>query len=126
MRRDAAASGAMGVDQRLDLRFDAGLRERIDHDLPLPGGIGVWPPMLDRAAAAGAEIAAERRDPLRARLLDTKQRSALRMAGCRADLDCLAAERVGHEQAPAFRMGHAIAAMADMIDIKAFSHGARR
>ncbi len=41
-------------------------------------------------------------------------------------LDGLAAKRIRHEQAFAARKTDAVAAMADMIDDEAFSHGGRR
>jgi hypothetical protein len=82
--------------------------------------------MLDGAAAAGAEIPAERRDPLRTGVLHAQQKPAVGMIGDRTGFDGLAAERVRHEHGVPAGEGNTIAAMADMIDDKAFSHGARR
>jgi hypothetical protein len=48
------------------------------------------------------------------------------MAGHRTHFDGFAAERVRHEYGAPIREGDAIAAMADVIDDNAFSHGARR
>ena len=82
--------------------------------------------MLNGAAAAGAEIWAERCDPLGACVLDARQKPALGIIGCRFDLDDLAAKRVRHEHGVAAGKANAVAAMADMIDGKTFNHGARR
>jgi hypothetical protein len=70
MQRDAAAAGAVGVDQKADLAGDAGLLQRLDHDRTLPGAIGLRLPMLDGAAAAATKILAKRRDALGARPFD--------------------------------------------------------
>ena len=43
----------------------------------LPGKVGVALHMLERAAAAGAEVPADRRDAERARLLDTEEPAAV-------------------------------------------------
>ena len=126
MHGDAAAAGAMGIDQVIDRAGDAGVGQRVDHDLALPRPIGVRLPVLDGAAAAGAEIAAERRDPLRAGAFDTQQAAALGMAGDRVGLDGLAGQRVRHEDGVSAGEGDAVAAMADMVDGEVFSHGARR
>jgi hypothetical protein len=70
---------AMGVDQRRDLAVDPGLRQRLDHDVALPGAIGSAVPVLDRAAAADAEMRAERRDALGACAFDADQLAAIGM-----------------------------------------------
>ena len=126
MDGDAPAAGAVGVEERLNLTFDAGMRQGIDHDLAFPGAIGLRFPMLNGAAAATAEILAKRRDPLRAGALDAGQMPAVGLIGHRFDLDGLAAERIGHEQGLAIGEGDAVAAMADMVDDEALSHGALR
>src|SRR4051794_17348625 len=79
MEGDAAASSTMGVDQVIDRAFDPSMGEGIDHDLPLPGAIGRWMPVLDRAAAASAEIPAERCNPLCACRFDADQRTTVGM-----------------------------------------------
>ena len=48
------------------------------------------------------------------------------MTGDRIGFDGFAAERIGHEHGVSAGEGNAIAAMADMIDDKVLSHGARR
>ncbi len=126
MQGDAAAAGAMRVDQRRDFAVEPGLRQRLDHDVALPRVIGRVLPMLDRAAAAHAEMRAERFDPLGARDLDREQLAAIGMVARNAiDLDGLAAECIGHVDRLAFVERDTIAAMADMIDGQAFNHGAR-
>ena len=126
MKRDAAAALAMGIDQRRDLAGDADLGQRLDHDGALPGAIGFHLPVLDGAAAAHGKMRTERRDPLRTGALDRDQPPPVGMTGHRLDRDGLAAERVGHIDAGAAADGDAVAAMADMVDEKLFSHGARR
>ena len=84
--------------------------------------------MLDRAAAADAEMRTERRDPLHACGLDLEQSPAVGMvAGNRSDLDRFAAQRVRHIDVAAAGDGDAVAVMADMVDDEALavSHGAR-
>ena len=120
----------MRIDQRLDLTFDAGMCQRIDHDPAFPGAIGRGLPMLDGAAAAIAKISTERRDALRAGAIDPQQAPAVGMAGDRRDFDGFTAQRIRDEHAPAAGQGDAIAAVADMIDDEmprvGASHGARR
>ena len=116
MRGDAAPARAMGVDEIIDRTFDMGVRERIDHDSALPCPIRARLPVLDGAAAAGAKIRAERRDPLSARGVDTQQDPAIGMIGDRTGFDGFAAERVGHEHGVSAGKCHAVAAMADVID----------
>src|SRR3954468_3481680 len=101
MHGDAAASGAMGVDQLIDRTFDSCGGEGIHHDLPLPGAIGRWLPVLYGAAAAGAEISAERQDPLRAGDCDAEQRRTVGLAGDRLGFDGLISQRVRYEHASA-------------------------
>ncbi len=97
VQRDAAAAEAMGIDQRRDLAIDSTLRQRRDHEFALPGVIGFGVPVLDRAAAADAEMRAEGRDPRRACGLDRDQPAAVGMvAGNRRNIDRFAAESVGH------------------------------
>ncbi len=127
---DAPPAGAVRIDEKVDLAFDAGMCQRIDHDLAFPGAIGLRLPMLDGAAAASAKVSAERRNPLRAGAIDAQQAPAIRVAGHRRDFDGFAIQRVRHEYALAVSQGDAVAAMADMIDDQmpraGTSHDARR
>ncbi len=116
----------MGIDEFADLAVDAGLRQRIDHDLALPGAIGIGLPVLDGAAAATTEMRTERCDALGAWLFDAEQLPALGMTVSGRHLDGFTAERVGHVDAGTIHDGDAVAAMADMVDDELLSHGARR
>ena len=82
--------------------------------------------MLNRAAAANAEMRAERLDALRARCLDPQQMAAIRMAGDALDLNGLARQRVGHKDRACRRIRHAVAAMGDAIDGEPFGQWQRR
>ena len=55
-----------------------------------------------------------------------QQKPAVGMIGDRTGFDGFAAKRVRHEHGVPAGEGNAVAAMADMIDDKMFSHGARR
>ena len=82
--------------------------------------------MLDRAAAANAEMRTERLDALRARGLDPQEMAAIRMAGDALDLDGLARQRVGHEHRACRRVRHAVAAVGEAIDGEPFGQWQRR
>ena len=126
MNGDAAAAGAVGIDELADLALNAVVRQGIDDNLPLPGAIGVYVPVLDGAAAAGSKIFAKRRDALGAWLFDAEKLPALGMTVGGRHLDGFAAERIGHVDTGTTGDRDAIAAMADMVDHELFSHGARR
>ena len=65
--------------------------------------------------------------PIRPPVLVAKQASSLAfLSGNRLGLDGFAAERVRHEDTAAARESDAVAAMADVIDHKPFSHGGLR
>ncbi len=81
MQRHAAAAGAVRVDQFADLAVDPGVVQRVDDKLALPVPIRIRLPVLDRAAAAGAEMRAERIDALRACVYHMRKRAAIRMSG---------------------------------------------
>src|SRR5258707_14723034 len=66
VQRDAPTARAMGIDQGRDVAIYSRLRQRRHHEFALPGAVGGGVPMLDRAAAADAEMRTERRDPLKA------------------------------------------------------------
>ncbi len=124
---DAAAADAMGIDQRIHLAGQIGPRQRLHHQIALPGAVALALPMLDRAAAANTKMRAERRDPLRARDLDLPQAPAVGMTTRnRLNFDRLARKRIGHIDGAAAGDRDAVAMMADVIDGEAFNHGARR
>ena len=76
MEHRAAAAVAMGVDQIVDRRVEPGLRQRLDDEAALPVAIARGVPVLHRAAAADAEMRADRRDALGARGLDARADAA--------------------------------------------------
>ena len=119
MQRDAPPACAMRIDQRRHLAIDSILRQRLDHDAAFPGLVVTGVPMLDGAAAADAEMRAERFDPLWACALDPDQAAPVGMTGNVGHLDALATKRVRHIDIAAAGMQHAVAAMADMIDARA-------
>jgi hypothetical protein len=117
----------MGVDHGKNLAFDFRLRQRRYDKLAFPGVVGLGLPVLDGAAAAGAEMLAEWFDALSAGLFDPDQLPPVRMMTRRGrHLDRLAAECVGNEEASSLHERDTITEMADMIDEKLFNHGARR
>jgi hypothetical protein len=126
MQHDAAASRAMGVDEVLDLRHDAGLAQRIDHEIALPGAIARGLPMLERAAAAHAEMWTDRRDALGAFGLDPQQVAAIGMPGPRLGLHDLPGQRIGHIDLTRLRQRDAVAVAADVVDGQAVNQGGRR
>ncbi len=126
MEHDAAASRAMGVDEVVDRRRNAGLAQRIDHEIAFPGAIARGLPMLERAAPAYAEMGTDRRDARGARGLDTQQMAAIGMPGPRLGRDGLARQRVGHVDRPGRRQRDAVAVAADVVDGQAVNQGGRR
>ena len=83
--------------------------------------------MLDGAAATDAEMRTERLDPFRACDIHREQLAAVgMMAQDVIDLDCLAAERVGHIDRFSGIEADAVAAMPDVIDPDALNHGGPR
>ena len=80
MQRDAPAATPCASISGADLAFELCLRQRLDHEIAFPGAVALGFPVLDRAAAADAEMRTERRDPLGAGALDRKQAPAVGMA----------------------------------------------
>ena len=81
MEDGAPPALAVRVDQVADRRVEARLPQRRDDQAALPFAIAREIPVLRLAAAAHAEMRADRRDALRARGLDAQQMAAVRMAG---------------------------------------------
>jgi hypothetical protein len=118
---------AVRIDQGKDLAVDFRLRERGGDKIVFPGAIALDLPVLNGAAAAGAEVLAKRLDAFSARLFDPEQLPPVRMVSRRgSDVHRLATECVGNEKVSSVGQRNAVAVMADMIDDKAFNHGARR
>ena len=127
VQRDPPPAEAMGVDQRIDFAVKLGLRQRLDHEIALPGAVAFGFPVLDRAAAADAKMLAERRDPRLAGALDREQAPPVGMMTRHwLHFDRLAAQRVGHIDALAADQRDAVAEMTDVIDGETLNHGARR
>ena len=126
MDGDAAPARAVGVDHLADGTVDSGACQCVDHQLPLPGMVIVRPPVLDRAAAAAAEIGAERIDPVGTPGQDGNKAHPSGLAGRRLGFDGFARQRAGNIAGAAAGDRNAVAALADMIDQKRFSHDARR
>ena len=110
VERGAAAAIAAGVDQFTHRYLDAGMAQRTLHKRALEAGIGRWREVLQRAAAADAEIAAEWRDPVRAGLDDRDQRAALALG---LDLRHFAGQGERDIDALAADLGDALAALAE-------------
>jgi hypothetical protein len=113
MQHRPAPAGAMGVDQFVDRRVDAALRERGDDEIALPGAIFVGLPMLDGAAATGAEISADRIDPVRARLQDGKNFAPL---APQLHLDAFARQGIGNKYRADRRSRDPVPAMTQVVD----------
>jgi hypothetical protein len=82
-----------------DRRLKPARGKRRNHLLALPGEIGSRLHMLEGTAAAGAEILADRRDTLGARLEDGK-RLDTGLSSLGRDLHQLAWKGEGHEERP--------------------------
>ncbi len=113
----APAALAMGVDDDfVHWRDQPGMAERFHHQRALPQMIFGKRPVLHGAAAAGAEMLADRRDAFVARFVDMDEMAAVRVAGDRLDRHRLARQRIGHEHRAGRRIGDAVAAMADAVE----------
>ena len=126
VQRDPPAARAMAIDQRIHFAVKLRLRQRLDHDIALPGAVAFGFPVLDRASAADAKMRTEWRDPFRACALDLEQAPAIGMPGFGRHLDGLAAKRVRHIHRLSAGKADAVAAMTDVIDDEMLNHGARR
>src|SRR5262245_14541914 len=86
----AATALSVRVYKRVDRRLEAFPRQRLEHEATLPVAIALRFPVLQRAAAAGAEVRTDRRDALGACDLDLDQSAAIGMALPGVDLGGLA------------------------------------
>src|SRR5262245_3612195 len=93
VKHRAAAPLAMGIDNVLDRSIDAGPRQCFDDESALPVAVTRRIPVLDRAAAADAEMRTDRRNALRARDIDANEPATIRMARPNVDLGGLARQR---------------------------------
>src|SRR5262249_40894425 len=119
----AAAAVTVSVDQVVNRRVEAGPRQRLKDEITFPFAIMRGRPVLQRAAAAGAEMRTDRRDPVRARDLDADEVTAVRMAGPRVDRGGFARQRIGHVDRSGRRLGDAVPALAETRDLQMFDHG---
>ena len=98
MEHDAAASRAMGVDEVVDRRRNAGLAQRIDHEIAFPGPIARGLPMLGaRQPPHTPKWGQIERDARGAGGLDTDEMAAIGMPATASGRDDLARQRVGHD-----------------------------
>jgi hypothetical protein len=95
MKHNAATARAVRIDQIGDRRFDSGLTERGDNQVPFPAAISLDIQVLQGAATANSEMPANRFDPLCARFFDVQEMSPVRLAGHGFYLDSLAWQRTG-------------------------------
>src|SRR5690606_8913563 len=106
----AAAFARLAADRRLEARgLDAALRQSLGNQLALPASVDVAPPVLQRAAATGAEMRTGRRFAMTRRRQHFQQlaRDAVATLVERLGLDRLGRQAVGHEVALAFEIGDA-------------------
>src|SRR5579864_703613 len=89
MKDNTTAPLAMGVDQLRDIAIDLRELQLLDHKVAFPRPISVLPPVLDGAAAANAEVRANRFDPIGAWHVDTHEMAPVRMSCDIFDLDAL-------------------------------------
>jgi hypothetical protein len=122
MEHDTAAAVAVGVDEIADWRLDAGLPQRLYRKIAFPRAVSFRLPMLHGAAAAEAEMRANRRDALRARLFDGEEMSPVRLAGHAFDFDAFAGQRSRYIDWTTGPVGHAVAAVADPPDHQMLNH----
>ena len=123
VKRHPPPSRPVRIDERLDGSGQTRLAQRLVEDAALPGGVGGRAHMLSEAAAAAAEIGAERLDPVRRRRFHRDEPGPRARA---LDEHRLVRQRVGHEDGPVRGLGDAVAATAEARDGDALSHGARR
>ena len=117
MEHDAAAAVAVRVDQLADRRLDAGLPQRFDDEVALPGAVGArssqccnaQPPQTPKCGQIGAM-----RSALGFSTLRRCRRSG--WPGTGFDFDGLARQRAGHVDRALGAVGDAVAAMAEPVD----------
>src|SRR5437016_3559597 len=125
MHDDAAAAVAMGIDEVGDRRLDPLMRKRRGDEAALPDAVARFLPVLQSAAAAGAEIGADRRDAVGRRRDIFAHIAPIAVAG---DDDGFAGQRVRNIYLSALGLRDAIALMADAVDddALALSHAGLR
>ena len=121
MQNGTPAPFAVGVNEVGNRSRDPGPAQLLDHEVAFPVAIACRVPMLERAAAADAEMRADGRDSFGAHGFDAQQFAAIGMTGPEIDLDDLRGQRIGHVDRPCRRRRHAVAASPDMVDGEHFN-----
>jgi hypothetical protein len=122
MKHSAAAAFTVRLDEVGDRRIEARLTKRCFDKTALPGAVAVKLPVLYGAAAADAEMWADRYNTFRARHQDREKVTAVGVAGNRLDLDRLARKCARHIERAARPSGYAVAQVAEPFDVKSFDH----
>src|SRR5712691_11864274 len=126
MEHGAAPPFPVRVDEVADRSVQPRLRQRLDHEAALPRAIARKAPMLDGAAAAGAEMRADRRNAFGTWQFHRQQTPPVRMTRHRLDLDGFAGQGVRHIDGGIASFGYSVAAMAHAGDGQPLSHAALR
>src|SRR6202165_1187685 len=116
MENGAPAPFPVRIDEIADGSLQSDLRQRLHHEAALPRAIARKAPMLDGAAAAGAEMRADRRNALGAWQLHRQRAPPVGMARNRLDLDGFAGQGVRHIDGITAGFGDSVAAMAHPRD----------
>ena len=123
VQHHAATARAMGVDDDLvDRRDQSCLRQRFDQKRALPQVIFGERPVLHGAAAALAEMLADRLRALMARPIDMHEMATVGMTGNGLDRHRLAGQRIGDVDGTGRRIRDAVAAMAEPRNGELLSH----
>ena len=126
MEHRAAAAFAVCVDELGDRKIQSRVTQCLDHEIALPGPVTGKFQVLHGAAAAYAEMRADRCDALCARSFDAKEPAPVRMARDRFHLDRFAGQRSGDVDHADGAIGDAVAAMAEPGDRKLLNHAPPR
>src|SRR5215213_2961302 len=119
---DPATAVAMGVDDLVNRRAQARLREGLDNQAAFPAEVPQRLPVLDGAAAAESEMRAQWCNAIGVRSFDVQQTPPVRMTGNAFNRDAFARQCVGHENRTPRRLCHPVSAVADAIDDQSFAH----
>jgi hypothetical protein len=120
VERDPATAFAVGVDQGIERRVDAGLPQGMGKGAALPFLVEAVLHVLGRAAAALVEIGAERRFALGRGGLD---RDKVGPRCVPLDRDGFARQGLGYEDGPGLAVRDPVGLRAEACDRHLFSHG---
>jgi hypothetical protein len=121
-----ATAFAVRVNEVGNRPVDASLAQRLDNEVALPGAVSGGIQVLYGAAAAYAEMRADRCDAFRARLFDTKEPAPVGMTRDPFDLDRLARQRAGNVNRTGEAVGDSVAAMTEPGDQEPLNHAPPR